>query len=137
MPIPSKRPCGSADVVFCCTGAREPVLRREWLQQGCHISSVGGSHGPELDAATIADAVVYVEWPGAAGAAPPAGAHELQSYDSARLRLLGDVLSGAAAPEAAPLTVFKSTGHAALDVAAAAVVYASAQGNGIGLRLAL
>ena len=36
-----------------------------------------------------------------------------------------------------PLTVFKSTGHAALDVAAAAVGYAVAQEKCIGVRLAL
>lgn len=128
-----------ADVVFCCTGAREPVLQRSWLRDGCHVSSVGGSEGPELDAATLADATVYVEWPGAAVAAPPAGAHELQGYDSARLRLLGTALDtgGAHRADATPLTVFKSTGHAALDVAAAAVVLAFAREHGLGVPLAL
>ncbi len=35
-----------ADVVFCCTGATTPVVRREWLGPGVHVSSVGGSRGP-------------------------------------------------------------------------------------------
>jgi ornithine cyclodeaminase/alanine dehydrogenase-like protein (mu-crystallin family) len=128
-----------ADVVFCCTGAREAVLERAWLSDGAHVSSVGGSDGPELDAATISDAAVFVEWPGAAASPPPAGAHELQGYDSRRLLLLGAVLDGVTDRplDGQPLTVFKSTGHAALDVATAAVVYALARDNGSGLSLSL
>lgn len=126
----------SADVVFCCTGAREPVVRHDWLRSLAHVSSVGGSDGPELEAATIAVATVYAEWLGAAGSAPPAGAHELQGYPPDRLRLLGEVLDGSA-PSEVGLTVFKSTGHAALDVAAAAVVHARAREQGLGVRLDL
>ncbi|WP_236653246.1 NAD(P)-binding domain-containing protein [Streptacidiphilus melanogenes] len=117
-----------ADAVLCCTGAGSPVIRREWLAPGAHVGSVGGSDGPELDDATIRDASLFVEWPGAAAAAPPAGAHELQGVPAARVTLLGSVLSGShpGRRDAAELTVFKSTGHAALDVAAASVAYASA-----------
>lgn len=118
----------AAAVVFCCTGAREPVLARDWLRPGTFVSSVGGSDGPELDAATVADADVYAEWEGAAGCPPPAGAHELQGIPAGRVHLVGEVLdarrSGTPVPaRRGALTVFKSTGHAALDVAAASVVY--------------
>jgi ornithine cyclodeaminase/alanine dehydrogenase-like protein (mu-crystallin family) len=117
-----------ADAVLCCTGADSPVIRREWLAPGTHVGSVGGSEGPELDAATIRDASLFAEWPGAAAAAPPAGAHELQGVPAERVTLLGSVLAGdhPGRRDAAELTVFKSTGHAALDVAAAAVAYARA-----------
>ena len=117
-----------ADAVLCCTGAHEPVVRHEWLAPGTHISSVGGSEGPELDAATIADAALFAEWDGAVTAAPPAGAHELQGVDPSRVTLLGAVLDGnsnASRTSEAELTVFKSTGHAALDVAAASVAVAA------------
>jgi ornithine cyclodeaminase len=131
----------SADVVFCCTDAREPVLARDWLAPGTHVSSVGGSHGPELDPATVADAALYAEWDGAAGSAPPAGAHELQGVDPSRVGLLGTVLAGGrprpGAGDRPALTVFKSTGHAALDVAAASVVYARARELGLGSHLDL
>lgn len=113
-----------ADAVFCCTGAREPVLRRSWLAPGAHVSSVGGSHGHELDAQTIRDALLYAEWAGAAVSAPPAGAYELQGVDPDRIVLLGEVLGGDHPTVDDRLTVFKSTGHGALDVAAAAVAYA-------------
>jgi alanine dehydrogenase len=127
----------TADVVFCCTGAREPVFPRSWLTDGAHVSSVGGSHGPELDAATIGTAAVFAEWPGAAGAPPPAGAHELQGLDPDRVALLGSVLDGRhpGRRHATELTVFKSTGHAALDVAAAAVAHAWAVAFGVGAEL--
>src|SRR2546425_1618338 len=43
-----------ADVIACCTDAREPILDADWLKPGAHVSSVGGTFGPELDAATLA-----------------------------------------------------------------------------------
>lgn len=61
---------------------------------------------------------------------PPSGAHELQGLPGDRVTLLGSVLCGEAPGRTSPdqLTVFKSTGHAALDVAAAHVVHRAATG---------
>jgi ornithine cyclodeaminase/alanine dehydrogenase-like protein (mu-crystallin family) len=130
-----------SDVVFCCTGATSPVVRRSWLVPGTHVSSVGGSHGPELDAATVRDAALFAEWSGAAGSPPPAGAHELQDLSPGRdVTLLGSVLAGdhpGRGPGGSELTVFKSTGHAALDVAAAHVVHAVARAEGLGTTVDL
>ncbi|MEV7340215.1 NAD(P)-binding domain-containing protein [Streptomyces sp. NPDC093544] len=126
-----------ADVVFCCTGTREPVLDPSWPAEGAHISSVGGSHGPELDPRTVRAGSLFAEWPGAASSAPPAGAHELQGIPPHRITLLGSVLDGRSPGRREPneLTVFKSTGHAALDVAAAAVVHEVARAHGMGTTL--
>lgn len=114
-----------ADAVVCCTAAREPVVARGWLAPGAYVGSVGGSQGPELDAETVRAARVCVEWAGAAGEPVPAGAHELQGLGAQRVTLLGTVLADPAtagnAEDPGRLTVFKSTGHAALDVAAASV----------------
>ncbi|MGW5638089.1 ornithine cyclodeaminase family protein [Streptomyces sp. NPDC003832] len=121
-----------AATVYCCTGATRPVVRRAWLAPGAHVSSVGGSHGPELDADTIRDADLFTEWPGAADTQPPSGAHELQGLPAGRrVTLLGSVLAGEAPGRRSPeaLTVFKSTGHAALDVAAAHVVHGTVTGR--------
>jgi alanine dehydrogenase len=128
-----------ADVVFCCTGAREPVVHRSWLADGAHISSVGGSQGRELDPDTVRDGSLFVEWAGAAASPPPAGAHELQGLAPGRATLLGAVLDGRHPGRRGPaeLTVFKSTGHAALDVAAASVVHAHARRHGTGTVLNL
>ena len=123
-----------ADVVFCCTGARQPVIQRAWLADGAHVSSVGGSEGAELDAATVSGGSLFVEWGGAVTSRPPAGAHELQGLPPERATLLGAVLDGSHPGRRDPseLTVFKSTGHAALDVAAASVVYEFARTHGTG-----
>jgi ornithine cyclodeaminase/alanine dehydrogenase-like protein (mu-crystallin family) len=128
-----------AGVVACCTDAREPVIRREWLSPGAHVSSVGGTFGPELDQATLSEASVFVEWRGAATNPPPAGAHELQGFDLDRLTEMGEVLSGTRPGRRTTdeLTVYKSTGHAVEDVAAARLVYDRARAEGVGTLLPL
>ncbi|MET7982036.1 MULTISPECIES: ornithine cyclodeaminase family protein [unclassified Streptomyces] len=129
-----------AGTVFCCTGAVRPVIGRSWLAPGTHISSVGGSHGPELDADTVRDATLFAEWPGAATTRPPSGAHELQDLPPGRrVTLLGSVLGGEhpGRRDDGELTLFKSTGHAALDVAAAHVADAVARAEGRGTRIAM
>ena len=128
-----------ADVVACCTDAREPVIRREWLKQGAHVSSVGGTFGPELDPETVAAGKVFVEWRGASTNAPPAGAHELQGLDASAITEVGEVLAGTKPGRTSDrdLTIYKSTGHAVEDAATASLVYARALAEGAGRRLPL
>ncbi len=128
-----------ADVVACCTDAREPILSREWLKPGVHVSSVGGTWGPELDAATIAAGRVFVEWRGAATNPPPAGAIELQGLDANSLTEVGEVLAGTkpGRQSGEEITIYKSTGHAVEDAAAARLVYDRAKAEGVGILLAL
>ena len=128
-----------ADVVACCTDAREPIIRREWLGPGVHVSSVGGTFGPELDPETLAAAKVFVEWRGAALNAPPAGAHELQGMDVDRITEVGEVLAGTKAGRTSKdeITVYKSTGHAVEDAATARLVYDRAVAEGAGVSLPL
>ena len=128
-----------ADVVACCTDAREPILRRDWLKPGVHVSSVGGTWGPELDAATIAAGRVFVEWRGAATNAPPAGAVELQGLDAGSLTEVGEVLAGTKPGRLTgeEITIYKSTGHAIEDAAAARLVYDRAKAEGVGISLGL
>ncbi|GAA4912999.1 ornithine cyclodeaminase/alanine dehydrogenase-like protein (mu-crystallin family) [Nonomuraea thailandensis] len=143
--VPAARACGieeavrQADVVFCCTSSREPVLRWSWLGDGVHLSSVGGSDGPEFGDDTLRASSLFVEWRGAVTEPPPAGAWELQGADPVAARLIGAVLDGAdpGRGSAEELTLFKSTGHAALDVAAASVAYRVARERGLGLNVDL
>ena len=124
----------SADVVCCCTDADQPVLYHDWLRPHAHVSSVGGSRGPELDRATVESGSLFVEWPGAVTSPPPAGAHELQELDGERAVLVGSVLTGQhpGRTTGEEMTVFKSTGYAVLDVAAAAVAFREATTLGLG-----
>jgi len=128
-----------ADVVACCTDAREPVVRREWLAPGAHVSSVGGTFGPELDPAIVAAGRVFVEWRGAATSPPPAGAAELQGVDPEALTEIGEVLAGTRPGRLsrAEITVYKSTGIAVEDAAAARLVYDEARNRGVGTKLSL
>jgi ornithine cyclodeaminase/alanine dehydrogenase-like protein (mu-crystallin family) len=128
-----------ADVVACCTDAREPMLRREWLKPGTHVSSVGGTFGPELDQETIHAGRIFVEWRGAVTNAPPAGAHELQGLDPEEVTEVGEVLAKKkpGRQSAAEITVYKSTGHAVEDAATARLVYDRARALGVGVRLTL
>lgn len=128
-----------ADVIACCTDAREPVMRRGWIKDGAHVSSVGGTFGPELDRETIAAGRVFVEWRGAATNPPPAGAVELQGLDPDTLTEIGEVLAGTKPGRQADgeITVYKSTGHAIEDAAAARLVYDRARAAGAGTVLSL
>jgi alanine dehydrogenase len=128
-----------ADVVACCTDAREPVIRREWLKPGVHVSSVGGTFGPELDPETLAAGKVFVEWRGAAVNTPPAGAHELQGLDATSITEVGEVLAGTKPGRTSErdITVYKSTGHAVEDAATARLVYDRALAEGAGVNLEL
>lgn len=128
-----------ADVVACCTDAREPILRREWLSPGTHVSSVGGTFGPEVDPAIVASSSVFVEWRGAVTNAPPAGAVELQGMDPGSVTEIGEVLAGKrpGRTSATESTLYKSTGHAVEDAATARLVYDRALATGAGTRLPL
>lgn len=128
-----------ADVVACCTDAREPILRREWLKPGVHLSSVGGTFGPELDGPTISAGRLFVEWRGAATNPPPAGAAELQGLELEKITEVGEVLAGTKPGRLSEdeITIYKSTGHAVEDAAAARLVYDRAKAEGAGVTLQL
>lgn len=53
-----------AEIVLCCTDAASPVVQDSWLARGAHLSSVGGSHGPEIDRESIERGALFVEWGG-------------------------------------------------------------------------
>jgi ornithine cyclodeaminase/alanine dehydrogenase-like protein (mu-crystallin family) len=126
-----------ADVVCCCTDAREPIVELDWLKRGSHVSSVGT--GNEVDAATVAASNVFVEWRGAVTSPPPAGATELQGLHPDDVTEIGEVLAGTrpGRRSAGETTLFKSTGHAAEDVAAASVVLRRALAAAIGTAIRL
>lgn len=124
-----------ADVVIMCTDSASPVVEDAWITEGCHVVSVGS--GAELPPALVARSSVFVEWRGAAGAQPPAGARELQHLAEGSVTELGAVLAGTrpGRTSRAETTVFKSTGLAVEDAAAARAVYDVALELGVGTRI--
>lgn len=132
--MPFEQAVRGADVVCLTTDADHPVVDPAWVRPGAHIGSVGNR--AELHSG-FTNGTVFVEWMGAAASPPPAGATELQGIDLDRVVEIGRVVNGdhpgrTAADE---ITVYKSTGHAIEDAAAAKLVLDTAIEKGIGLRL--
>jgi ornithine cyclodeaminase len=127
-----------ADVVCATTSSSEPVVRREWLAPGVHVTSVGQSSGRELDEETVTDALVVVD--SRAALKPfPVGANDLSMLGDEDVHELGEVIAGDAPGRAAAdqLTLYKSVGNAAMDAAAAALVLRAARERGIGQHIEL
>ena len=136
-----------ADIVCATTHALEPVVRREWLAPGSHVTSVGyNPAGRELDDQTVIDALVCVESRRAALAPVPAGSNDLTQPLRDGLITpehvhaeLGELASGTkpGRTSAEQITLYKSVGVAVQDAAAAALVLAKAREVGAGHQLAL
>ena len=131
-----------ADIVVTATNTREPVLRREWLSPGTHVNGVGASQRThqELDTQTVADSALFTD------------RRESLENEAAEYRLaleesliapshlrgeLGELVTGKIAGRTSDteLTLFRSLGLAAFDVAAAEHVVAKAHRDGAGLTV--
>ena len=111
-----------ADVIVVATSATTPVLRGEWLAPGMHINAIGATrpNWRELDDEVLQRSTIYVESCEAAlkesGDVIAAGKEPVE---------IGEVIAGKqlARKSADEITLFKSVGVAAEDVAAADLVY--------------
>ncbi|MBM7788268.1 ornithine cyclodeaminase family protein [Tenggerimyces flavus] len=129
-----------AAIVCATTHATDPVVRREWLSPGTHVTSVGFNRaGREVDEATVAEALVCVESRQAALAPFPAGSNELLQSGVQIHAELGELVAGTKPCRTAPdqLTLYKSVGVAVQDAAAAALVLAAAHQSGHGTEIGL
>lgn len=135
-----------ADIACATTHAVVPVVRREWLTPGVHITSVGHNPaGREVDDATIAEALVCVESRQAV-LAPFPGSNDLLEpirhgvITAAHVHAeLGELIiatrPGRETPE--QITLYKSVGVAVQDAAATALVIAAARAQGVGSQITL
>jgi ornithine cyclodeaminase/alanine dehydrogenase len=59
----AKEAVRDADIVVTSTTSKEPVIQRDWLWEGVHISAIGSFYPDhrELDTATVRDAKVVVD----------------------------------------------------------------------------
>ena len=127
-----------ADVVCLCTSATSSVLRRDWLAEGTHVTSVGyAPPGGELDPWLARTGRLLVESRDAF-APPPAGCAELAGVDPATAAELGEVVIGRRPGRERDdeLTVYKSMGTVIEDIAAAGVVLQRAEELGAGTWIA-
>jgi alanine dehydrogenase len=139
--------CDGADVVCATTHALEPVVRRDWLVAGAHVTSVGyNPRGREVDDATVTDALVVVESRAAALAPLPAGSNDLLEPVERGLigadhvhAEIGELVEGRRPGRTSPeqITLYKSVGVAVQDGAAAALVLSAARDRGAGREVDL
>jgi ornithine cyclodeaminase/alanine dehydrogenase-like protein (mu-crystallin family) len=136
-----------ADVVCACTHALDPVVRREWVAPGMHVTSVGlNRDGREVDGETVRDSLVVVESRQAVLAPFPAGANDLTwpirdgllTEDHIHAEL-GELVAGTRPGRTTPeqITLYKSVGVGAQDAAAAALVLQAARDQGAGVEVEL
>ena len=131
-----------ADILTAVTDAAEPILKAEWLKPGVHINAVG-SHRPEareMGSDTVKRATVAVDSLDAinteCGDILLALAEGAITPDHLRGEI-GEVLSGAKPGRTRDdeITMYKSVGIAAQDVAAASLVYRRALEQGVGTEV--
>jgi alanine dehydrogenase len=129
-----------ADVIAMCTHSSTPVVKREWVAPGTHVTSVGyaAPHG-ELDRELAEAANLFVESRKAAFSPPPAGCMELAGMDPDKASEMGEVLLGRRPGRRSneEITVYKSMGHAVEDLAASSLVYNEAKARGTGTTVEL
>jgi ornithine cyclodeaminase len=132
-----------ADIVCTVTASREPVLNGAWLGRGAHVNLVGASrlNAREADDDVVSRSRFFVD----SRTSARAEAGELKhAMDAGRVKEghilgeIGDVLSGTVVGRTSDhdITVYKSLGVAAQDLAAAHVIYERAVRDGIGSRVA-
>jgi ornithine cyclodeaminase len=117
----------AADVICMVTSSREPVVLGDWVKPGTHVNLVGSSYlGPvEIDSALVAKARYIADYrPGVvAQGSELAVAREAGLVDDTHVVAeIGEVLAGrlVGRENDEQITIYKSLGHVAQDLAAAA-----------------
>lgn len=123
----------SADIVSCATPATTPLFSEESVRPGTHINAVGAftPEMAELSPELLERAYVVVDDVEAAAAE----AGDLIQADRSPNTTLRDLLAGTHPQIGEDVTVFKSVGVAAQDVAAATRALVNAERDDIGLSV--
>jgi len=109
-----------ADIVACCTSAKEPIVQGAWLKPGAFVTAVGWNtaDGRELDEAAMANTVIVES---VEAAHDQAG--NIRGSGCEIFAEIGEVYAGTkTVPEGATI-IFDSVGIAIMDVAGAKLVY--------------
>ena len=131
-----------ADVIVTATRASQPLFRGEWLRPGVHVNAVG-AHAPDarqVDTQTVRRAKVVTDLSSACLA--QAGDLRLPIQEGAITEEhihadLGQIVAGLkpGREDEDEITLFKSVGLAAQDVATASHVYDLARQRGVGKKI--
>lgn len=126
----ARQAVAGADVVCTVSSSREPILEGAWLEPGQHVNLVGASVAAarEADNEVVRRSRFFVDARLSAAAQAGEWLQALKDgiVDASHLRgEIGEVLLGriAGRRDADEITVYKSLGHTAQDLAAADAVY--------------
>lgn len=122
-----------ADVVSCATPATAPLFADESVQPGTHVNAVGAFTPEMVELPTDLLDRAYVVVDDVEAARAEAG--DLIRAGREPNTTLRDLLAGRSPEIGEDVTVFKSVGVAAQDVAAAGRALANAEREGLGLEL--
>ncbi len=135
--------CADADIVTTATSAAKPILRGEWLRPGMHVNLVGAAvrDAAEADAETVRRSRFFVDY--RASAMAQAGellnAIEQGIVDESHIAgEIGEVLAGRIPGRTSDddITVYKSLGVAAQDLAAGWRAWLRARERSLGIEVA-
>jgi|SRR5579863_3717335 len=131
-----------AHIVCTVTASRDPVLYGADLEPGTHVNLVGSSQvtAREADDVVVTRSRFYVDSRVSARAEAGELRHAIEAgvVDESHVRgEIGEVLDGAVEGRRSPdeITVYKSLGIAAQDLAAARLIYQRATRDGLGTRV--
>jgi ornithine cyclodeaminase/alanine dehydrogenase-like protein (mu-crystallin family) len=122
-----------ADVVSCATPAAEPLFADSSVRSGVHVNAVGAFTPEMIEVPVELMERAYVVVEDVDAAAAEAG--DLIQAEREPNATLGTLLDGSAPQIGEDVTVFKSVGVAAMDVAAAGRALANATRDGLGIDL--
>lgn len=131
-----------ASIVCTTTSSREPILKGLWIGRGTHVNLVGASSidAREADESLVMKSSFFVDFlpsalaqAGELQAALPLGVQAKQQHIRGEI---GAVLNGTVPGRTQPdeITVYKSLGIAAQDLATAHAVYERARQSGAGTK---
>jgi ornithine cyclodeaminase len=134
----------AASIVCTTTSSREPILQGVWIGRGTHVNLVGASSidAREADESLVMKSSYFVDYiPSTmAQAGELHAALPFATYAKEHIRgEIGAVLNGAVPGRTRPdeVTVYKSLGIAAQDLATAQAVYERARVKGVGTKVSL
>ena len=135
----SLREAVEADVVCTLTSSHEPILSGEWLSPGTHVNLIGSSSGEprEADGSLVARSRYFVDSMESARAYASEFLHAKREglvTDAHICGELGAVIAGQVEGRLrdSDITVYKSLGHIAQDLAVGWYVYQRALEEGFG-----
>lgn len=139
-----ERAVKEADLVCTVTNATEPILKGEWIAPGAHLNVVGSSIPSmrEIDEEIVARAAIFVDYRASTFAQAGEIIAALRSgrigEDHIRAEI-GEVLAGTRPGRSSTeeITLYRSLGIAAQDIACAHHCVMVAEKRGIGVRAAL